>query len=337
MVTAGFGMGIERSLMSIAAVFVRTAVHSYLPTVVTDADLQEGNARISASESATDVVGKGLAGLISQAFGVVTGLLLDAITFILSALCLTGIKAKEAKPQPPDHPIPLGRQITEGLHFVFSDRYLRPIVTYGALVNFALLGYQAVQVVFLVRAVGANTATVGVILTAGSLGGIVGASAAPAIGRRFGTARGMLATQLVTGPFALLLPLTTPGAGLAFFALGTFALGFAIVTCNVVLASFRQTYCPPRILSRVVATTMVINHSTIPAGALIGGFLSDALGPRPAMWVMAAVLAPCGLLLALGPMRTRRDLPTTTRPEPRRPTALLHGARLLGPGAAADT
>ncbi|TXL87705.1 MFS transporter [Streptomyces sp. IB2014 016-6] len=303
-------------ICGVAMVFFRTAVHSYLPSVLTDKDLLEGNSRLSASEATTGVVGPGLAGLISQAFGAVTGLLVDALTFVLSAACLSGIKAKEAEPAPPEEGTRLGTQVAEGLRFVFSDRYLRPIVTYGALVNFALLGYQTVQVVFLVRTVGASPSTVGLLLTAGSIGGIVGATAASALGRRFGTARSMLATQLLTGPFALLMPLAAPGTGLVFFALGAFGVGVGIVVCNVVLSSFRQTYCPPRILGRVIATTMVLNHSTTPLGALVGGFLSDAFGPRPAMWVMTGILAPSWLVLALGPMRSERDLPTTPRQEP---------------------
>ncbi len=127
------------------------------------------------------------------------------------------------------------------------------------------MGYQAVQVVFLVRTVGVNSATVGMLLTSGSIGGIVGAVVAEAVGRRFGTGRGMLLMQLLTCPFALLMPLATEGAGLVLYAGGAFVIGVGITSCNVVLGSFRQTYCPPGLLGRVVATTMVLNHSTIPS------------------------------------------------------------------------
>ncbi|WP_053747136.1 hypothetical protein [Streptomyces sp. NRRL WC-3618] len=63
------------------------------------------------------------------------------------------------------------------------------MVICGAIVNLALMGYQAVQVVFLVRTVGITPGTVGPVLIAGSLGGILGATLAKSIGRRFGTAR----------------------------------------------------------------------------------------------------------------------------------------------------
>jgi MFS family permease len=209
--------------------------------------------------------------------------------------------------------------VVEGLRFVVHDRYLRPMVSYAALVNFALMGYQAVQVVFLVRTVGAGSFAVGLLVAAGSAGGVVGALAVPFVGRRLGTARGLVLAQLVGGPFALLLPLTTPGPGLAFFAAGAFMVGAGITICNVMLFSFRQTYCPPRLLGRVVATTMVLNHSTIPLGALLGGLLAAQLGTRPAMWIMTAVLTPCGLILALSPLGRRRDLPTPARSSPVEP------------------
>ncbi len=80
---------------------------------------------------------------------------------------------------------------------------------------------------------------------------------------------------------------------------------------NIVVGSFRQTYCPPHILGRVVATAMMINHSTIPLGSLLGGVLGDAVGYRPTMWIMAGVVAPCWLILATSPMRRERDLPQT--------------------------
>lgn len=43
------------------------------------------------------------------------------------------------------------------------------------------------------------------------------------------------------------------------------------------------------------------------------GALAELLGPRPTMWLMTGLPARCRLLLALGPTRGRRDLPTAKR------------------------
>ncbi|MES4902219.1 MULTISPECIES: MFS transporter [unclassified Streptomyces] len=126
----------------------------------------------------------------------------------------------------------------------------------------------------------------------------------------------MIACNLVSAVMYASVPLAAWLDALTYphlllFAVGAFMVGLGIVACNVVVDTFRQSYCPPHLLGRVVATAMVLNHGTIPLGSLLGGLLGDAVGLRPAMWIMTALFAPCWLLLALGPMRTERDLPRT--------------------------
>ncbi|MEU3282796.1 MFS transporter [Streptomyces antibioticus] len=298
-----------------AAVCFNTAYHSYIRIVLDGRDLMEGNAKLQGSEAAAQVAGPGVAGLLVQAFGAVTALVADAATFLISALCLKRIRVVEPDQVPDEKRASARQQIIEGLRFVGRDRYLRPMVTWGAVVNMALMGYQAVQVVFLVRTVGLNPAMVGLLLTSGSTGGIAGALVATRVSRRFGTARGLLLLQAATAPFVLLLPMTTAGPGLLLFVMGAFLVGIGISVANIVVGSFRQSYCPPHMLGRVVATAMMINHSTIPLGSLLGGVLGDTVGYRPAMWIMTGIVAPSWLILAMSPMRRERDLPQTRVPE----------------------
>ncbi|MCT7352118.1 MFS transporter [Streptomyces sp. 15-116A] len=311
-----------------SAVCFNTAYHAYIRIVLDGRDLLEGNARLQGSEAATQVAGPGLAGLLAQAFGAVTTLVADAATFLVSALCLKRIPVPEPDRDPGEERVPVRRQIAAGLRFVARDRYLRPMAAWGAVTNMALMGYQAVQVVFLVRTVGLDPAAVGLLLACGSTGGVVGALAAARVGRRFGTGRGLLLAQLATAPFALLLPMTTAGPGLLLFATGALLVGVGISVANVVVGTFRQSYCPPHLLGRVVATAMVINHSAIPLGALAGGLLGDALGPRPAMWIMTSVVAVCWLILAAGPIRYERDLPDQPGSGAKRSTPLPSGSRM---------
>ncbi|GLX00427.1 MFS transporter [Microtetraspora sp. NBRC 16547] len=149
------------AVCGVATVFFSTAYHAYVPAVLDGRDLLEGNAKLQGSEAATRVIGRGAAGLVADAFGAVSGLLIDAVTFVISTVCLLMLRVREPVPAALAQGDTLRRQIGEGLRFVVHDRYLRPMVVYGALVNLALMGYQGIQIVFLVRTVGANAATVG--------------------------------------------------------------------------------------------------------------------------------------------------------------------------------
>ncbi|MFF3643678.1 MFS transporter [Streptomyces sp. NPDC002564] len=294
-------------LTGAASVFFSTAYSTYLPSLVGADELLEGNAKLQVGDQAARVAGPGLGGVVAQAVGSAPGLLLDVLSFLVSSVCLLRIKATERRPAPRRRR--LRQEIHDGLRFVAHDPYVRLITVFGAALNLALASYQAVQVVFLVRAVGAEPGLVGVLISFGGLGGVAGGLAARGLARRFGSARALLRIQFVAAPFALLIPLTEPGPRLALFVIGSTVLLAGVVACNVIIVSFRQAYCPAGLIGRVTATTLVLNFSTIPLGAVIGGTVNTFLGSRATMWLVAAALLVVNLPLLGSALRGLRDLP----------------------------
>lgn len=298
-------------LTGATSVFFQTAYQVYLPAVVGDEDLTQANAALQGSQSVAQVAGPGLAGLLAQLAGAVLGLVADAISFLVSTVCLARIRAEDtpAEDTQSDRP-PLRRQIADGLQFLRADPYLRVLTIFGATSNLALTGYQSILVVFLIRQVNVSPGGVGLLISGMSVGGVIGAATAATVTRRLGTARGMLVCELAGAPFALLIPLTSPGIGLLWVVLGGIGVGVGVVSGNVINSSFRQTYTPRPLLGRVIVGMQFLNYGTIPVGALLAGTLAANLGLRPTMWIMAAGVPLASLVLLLGPIRRHRDLPT---------------------------
>jgi predicted MFS family arabinose efflux permease len=293
-----------------ARVFFTTAYRAYLPSLVTKPDLAEGNAKLQGSEAFAAVAGPGLAGVISQWLGVVTGLLLDAVSSLVSAVCLLSIYTRET-PRPPIDPTSTVRAETAaGLRLALHDPFLRTLSVFGAASNLALNMAQAILVLFLIKVVGVNAAGVGTVLAVMSLGGLAGAAVANRLGRRFGTARALLAAELGATPFGLLIAFASHGLGVLLAVFGGFVLVGGIVVSNVLQGGFRQAYCPQDLLGRITASTQFVNYGAIPVGALLGGVLGDTIGLRPTMMVATIGCILAGSLLLIGPIRTRRDLPT---------------------------
>ena len=155
-----------------------------------------------------------------------------------------------------------------------------------------------------------SSGTVGLLLTVAGVGSIAGAAMARTIGRKIGTARTLCASIVLSSPFGLLIPLTTRGPGLLWFVAGSFTVFAGILVYNVTIGAFRQAYCPPAILGRVVASMRFVLFGSMPLGAFLAGVLAGALGPRDALWILLAgnVVLPAVVLL-YSPLLSTRDLP----------------------------
>ena len=293
-----------------------TAYQAYLPSLLDPSDLSEGNAALETSNASSLVVGPSIAGGLAAAVGAVLGVLVDAATFVFSAICLLLIRYREL---PVEQRPRAGRvaglttDIGEGLRFVFGDPYLRALTLFGASANMAYMVYAAIQVVFLLDEVRVGPGILGVLVAVTGVGGIVGALIAGVISRRFGTARGMLIIEVVGGLAGLMIPLAQRGPLLTLFVVGSLVNGAGVVAVNVIKSAWRQAYCPRHLLGRAVSAMQLLNYGAIPVGALAGGAIGGAWGTRTTVWLSSiGMVASIGFLLA-SPIRRDRDLPTAAR------------------------
>jgi MFS family permease len=296
-------------VLGAGSMFFATAYQAYVPFLLPRDRLAEGNAKLQGSEQVANLAGPGAGGLIAQWLGALVGLFADALTFLVSALCLARMRGREPRGDTGARPS-LRKEIGAGLRFVTRDPYLRVLALAASVDNLFLNGYMALIVLFLVREVEVPLGAVGLLITADAVGGLLGALVATRIARRLGTARAMLVCSLVATPFGLLVPLTGNGFGLLFFVAGMLVPAAGMVVGNVVVNGFRQAYCPPELLGRMFTSSRFVQFGVMPLGALLGGVLGATLGLRPALWVLFAAAALGKCVRLFGPIRENRDFPT---------------------------
>lgn len=292
-----------------ATVFFRPAYVKLLPLIVSDQQLEAANARLFGTESAAQVAGPGLAGLLAQLASAAAGLVVDVVGFCVSAVCLWRIRPHDAHQPDPEAAEPLRARIAEGVRVVVQDRNLRVLTVIGGASNLGLTGYASLLVLYLVRDLQLSPATLGVVMMVGSAGGLLGALIAPALSRRFGTGRSSTVLLLLAGPSALLVALPRDAAHAYLSSIGLLLVGAGVVGGNVVRATWRQRYVPAHLLARVLTTMQVVSYGTIPLAGLAAGALGTTLGVRPTMILLAGVHALACVSVLLTAFGRKRVLP----------------------------
>ena len=313
-VTALFGvLGMPQLyLVSLAVggftVFFSIAYQAVLPSIVRTSDLVTANGRMQLTQSTTSVLGPGLGGALIQLLSAAGAMVVDVMSFVVSALLLGRVRPARPSEQQASRRRSLRSEITTGLSYVFSDRRLRALTLCGAHFNFMVAAQQAVVVVFLVRVVELPDAMVGLLLGSVGLGGALAAIFSGRFLNRDAGAR--MTISMTVGTLAgLLVPMTFPGWGLLLFVIGYAALSAAVIVFNIVSGSFRQAICPPELRGRMAASTRMVTWGALPLGALVGGAVAQRPGFRIDVlyWVQNATTThkhiSCGAFAAVGGTR----------------------------------
>jgi MFS family permease len=304
------GLWVAAALLSVLTVVFEIAHWSLVAEVTPRAELVGAHSAIATVHGVGMVAGPALAGGMAAALGTVRVLLVDALSFVVSIGCLLAMRTAPA-PRPEPRKAML-REMREGFSFVAGDPLLRRIVAFGALNALCDAMTGALLVVFLLRDLSATPAVIGMVAAAGAAGGTLGATVAPALSRRIGSARLLWLAPSACGSLALLVPLTPPGHP-AIAALGVFGPAFGMVMFHVLQISYRQAACPVRLQGRMNATVRWILRSGRPLGALLGGALGSTIGLRPALVAAAIGSWLAALLLVASPLAALRDLPAVAR------------------------
>jgi MFS family permease len=283
---------------------------SYLNVLVPREQLVEGNAKLMGSLATAQIAGPSFAGVLVQAITAPFAILVDAVSFLVSAVALRSIRAPE-----PERRLARGaslrHDLAAGLGFVRDDPLQRAIAGSAATLNFFGLAIYAVLVLYAVRELHLSSGLIGLFFAAGAVGALLGTQIAPRLTRRLGAGRTILLATIGFPPALAIVPLASPGqpAWLAVTILGVAEAvgGIAVMVFDVNTAALRQAMTPEHLYGRTAGAMSFLTQSAKPLGSLFGGTVATAIGLHPTLWVCAAG----GLLVipwtVLSPLRSNSN------------------------------
>lgn len=298
-------------LVGAADIGFRTASGALLRSLVRPELVLTANGRLESTTWTTTALGPPLGGLAIGLFGPVITVVLDAVSYLLSALGLSRINPDT----PPSRVIPTtrvtGRDLLDGWRFILTDPELKPLFYNGILVNALVMVSAPLMAVLMLGRLDFDPWQYGLAFGVPCLGGLVGARLAPRLIRRWGAGRTFrrAAVGRVVWPVGLaFVPAGWPGLALVM------ALQFGLVTSigvfNPMLATRRLELAELHRTSRIL-TAWSISGKTLTAGLTAAwGGLAAIIGTRPAI-----ALAGLGLLVTplLLPRRTTQPSRIGTR------------------------
>jgi MFS family permease len=281
------------------------AYPAYVPSLIGVDRLVEGNSKLATSSSIAEIGGPGLAGALVQLVSAPFAILVDAVSFAVSAISLVLIRSPEPERPPRGTATPIRHEIVEGLQLVRRHGVLFAIALRSIVAHVAGSFYGVLYAIFLLQELHLDPFLFGLVVSAGGVGSLVGSLFASRVIRALGLGPAMIWTAIGAAALGVLTPLAQGPllvATVMVFIPQLFGDGLGTIE-GIAEISLVQGLSPDRILGRVNATLEVISHGiAYPIGALLAAGAADWIGVRGGIALGWAGIAISILFLVLSPV-----------------------------------
>jgi MFS family permease len=289
-VTSLAALGPVAALLGAGAALFMPASYAILPSLLTPAKLQAGNALYNAAVQGGALLGPAIGGFVVAVAGPAQAFAIDAASYAVSAASLAlirdvslgGARVAEGaagRPGPQERVtvwMLLARErvlqlilaVLVGANFAVTASFevALPVLSHA---RFGPSGYGAIMACF-------GAASVVGTLTAARAGGL----SKPAVVSASVFLIAALAVASVPATHGL------PGAATAMCVFGLVA-GFG----NVIFVTLIQRWAPPAMIGRVMGVVMLGSLGSFPIATAIAGMLARHLGPSPVFVISGTLLA----------------------------------------------
>lgn len=284
---------------SLSALF-EIADQSYLPTLLARKRLTEANAKLAATTAVTEASGPALTGALVQWLSAPIAMVFDALSFALSACFLARIRRREIVPA--HHAtVPLWFGVRAGVVASFSDPAVRAIFIANAMIALFAPMFVPIYAYYAIRELGMTPFLLGIAISCGGAGAMIGAALAPRLTRALGVARVLVLGLSMLGTAQLLVPIAhgSPVAATLWLGAAQFIGDGFFVLYLVNELSVRQQLIPAHLLGRANASLRMTTGALAPLGILLSGAAATLVGVRTMLWVSVYGLLCASLFLGL--------------------------------------
>jgi predicted MFS family arabinose efflux permease len=273
---------------TIGTILSSAASTAYLKSLVPGDQLVAVNARWESTMWTAGTLGPPAGGVLVSWLGALAAVLVDAASFLLSALTLGRIRHREPAPEGGRHSM---AEMTAGWRHIAAHPVLFRLFAHSLPFGSCIVASTPLIAVLMLRDLGFSPAQYGFSLGVPCAAGVLGSVLAPRIIGR----AGLMPVLLVAGaarclwmaviPFA---PGTT--AGLALIIAADTLLLFSAGVFNPAFSTYRMRAVADGYLARVTAAWAVSSKVAQPVGIAAAGAAAAAFGARTALLMLAGVL-----------------------------------------------